>query len=269
MANLAASLTVMLALALDWAEVGVRLLFGLILNLSVYLTNDMYDLDSDLASPSTDHAKAQFLASHSRAARLAQGGLLVLLLGIGAWWSRGLLVTGVLGVTLCWAYSAVLKRVPLVDVTVIGIGGAVSAMVAFPLDSALGWCLAGLLGLYSAVFQTIQIIRDHKADAKIGHQTTAVVLGSRRTVWLQRALLALSAAYAVLVLHRWVGLVLLLGALLPFATEQAARHWNRVRLVLGIGWLALVAWIAWHGASDGFLLSVDRSRLLAPLALVR
>ena len=215
MANLAASLTIMLALALGWAEVGVRLLFGLVLNLSVYLTNDVYDLEGDLASPSTDHAKARFLASHPQAARFAQGALLAMLVGLGAWWSRGLLIAGVVGVGLCWAYSAFLKRVPLVDVAIIGIGGVVSAMVAFPLDSALGWCLAGQLGLYSAAFQSIQVIRDRDADAAYGHKTTAVVLGTRRAVWLQRALLVLSAAYAVLVLHRWLGLMLLVATLLP------------------------------------------------------
>ena len=75
-----------------------------------------------------------------------------------------------------------------------------------------------------------------------------------RTIWL---------------LHRWLGLLLLIAPLLPFDSKRAASHWNRIRLVLGVGWLALVAWIAYYGASDGFLLTVDRSKLVSLLSSVR
>ena len=64
-------------------------------------------------------------------------------------------------------------------------------------NSALGVCMALQLGLFSGVFETIQVMRDADEDAAGGVRTTAVVLGKARTLRLARGLMALEH------LRRW------------------------------------------------------------------
>jgi len=253
MANLAASFTVMAALRLGWQDVAWRLAFGLLLNLSVYLANDWYDIEVDLASPDKNHEKARFLREHRTAAWGAQLVLVVGMAGIALVHSQDLVVPLVAGGGLCWAYSAKLKRIPVADVLTITVCGVAGALVAVPLGSITGWALAGLLGLYAACFQTIQMIRDHDADAAFGVRTTAVRFGVRSAVVLLRVLLAASAVYAVLVLNVWIGLALLVAPAMPIRAGQADRAWNLARLWLGMVWLAMVAWVWWTGTTAGWL----------------
>lgn len=257
MANLAASLTVMAALRLGWDELGYRLCFGLLLNLSVYLANDWYDVEIDLAAPHKDHDKARFLQSHRGAARAAQVLLVAGMAAIAAVHSLDLLVPLVGGAGLCWAYSAKLKRLPIADVATITVCGVAGALVAVPLGSQAGWALAGLLGLYAACFQAIQMVRDHDADAAFGVQTTAVRYGVGPVIALLRVLLLGAALYTVALLHLWIGLALLVTPALPVRPEQADRAWNLARLWLGLVWLALVAQVGWTGATAGLLLQVQ------------
>lgn len=260
MANLASSLTIMLAMGLAVDDIAVRFVFAVGLNLAVYLTNDIYDVDADLASPSKDVEKATFLRAHRPAAWMAVLVPVVLMAGIGCLWNRELLVTLVVAAGVCWAYSARLKRVAFVDLPTILICAVAGSMLAFPLDRMLGWCLAGLLGLFAACFQTVQMVRDHDDDEAFGTRTTAVALGPHATIRLQRALLVGAAVYTALVLHRWVGAAMILTAFLPFRADQANTHWNRIRIALGLAWLAIVAWVSWTGASYGWVLQLDRAR---------
>lgn len=269
MANLAASLSVMVAVALPWGQVAVRLAFGVVLNLLVYLTNDAYDIEVDLASPRKDHEKARFLDEHRPSIRLAQGLLVALLFGIATVWSRGLVVTASVAGALCWAYSARLKRLAGWDVVSVLALTVAGTMLAFPLDSVLGWCLVGQLGLFSVCFQTLQMLRDHDDDRAFGLRTTAVRLGIRRTTGLQRVLMVVSAAYAMAMVHRWVGLALLVAPLLPMRRGGAEAHWNRVRGVFGVAWLAMVAWIVETGGTDGLLVRVAREQVVGWLTAVR
>jgi len=268
MANLAASASLMIAVALPWSDMLVRLLFGLLLNLFVYLTNDAYDIEADLASPRKDHDKARFLAAHRRPVRLAQAGLLAALGAVAAW-SAGLMVTFLVAVPLCWLYCARLKRAAGFDLVTIVACSISGTMLAFPLDSALGWVLAVQLGLFSATFQTIQMIRDHDDDRAFGTRTTAVALGVTRTAALVRAVVVISAAYAIALVHRWLGVLLLLAAVLPFDAAQAARQWNRVRAIFGVAWLGIVAWVVWRGATYGLLSTVSRADVLDVLTALR
>ncbi len=269
MANLAASASLMIAVALPWSEVAVRVLFGALLNLLVYLTNDFYDIRADLASPRKDHDKARFLDQHHGSVRIAQAILFVLLGAVAIGWSRGLFVTFLLASALCWTYCARLKRVAGLDLLSIIVCSVAGTMLAFPLDSALGWVLAGQLGLFSACFQTIQMIRDHDDDLAFGTRTTAVAIGVKGSTLLQRALMLASAAYALALVHRWLGLALLIAPLLPADPARATRHWNRVRAIFGVVWLAMVAWIAWHGTTDGLVAAVPRSQIVSWLVAVR
>lgn len=269
MANLAASASLMVAVAMPWADVAVRLAFGTLLNLLVYLTNDYYDIQADLASPRKDHDKARFLETHRGSVYIAQALLLALLAALAVAWSRGLVVTFLLASVLCWAYCARFKRVAGLDLAAIMICSVTGTMLAFPLDSALGWILAGQLGLFSGCFQTIQMIRDHDDDRAFGTRTTAVQLGIPGSVLVQRALMLASAVYAIALVHRWVGLLLLVSPLLPTNGQNVSSHWNRVRLVFGLTWLGMVAWVAWHGATHGAVLSVSQSDLVAWLTPIR
>jgi 4-hydroxybenzoate polyprenyltransferase len=266
MANMFAAAAIMLALGLGWLDMGVRFAFGVLLNLLAYLTNDYFDVDQDLESPNKDHAKTRFLKEHMRAALGAQIGLAVFLAAAAIAWSPDLLAALVCGAGICWIYSWKLKRVPYVDVLAMIVWGVTMPLVGLPLDRALGWLLVGQLALFSACFESIQVIRDHDEDLAKGVRTTAVRLGIPATRVLLRGFMILSAAYAALFLHRWIGLALLACLFLPLDPRRADVYWNRQRFLMGIVWLALIAWIWWTGAADGWLLGLDHGATIPCLA---
>ncbi|MFY0537922.1 hypothetical protein [Nannocystis pusilla] len=187
MANMGGALLIMLALRLSPLDVVVRLGFAFLLNLLVYLNNDFLDLPTDLRSPERDDANTRYLRDHRSAAvgpssassaRCSSSPAC----GTSACWSRWS------SAAACWLYSARLKHVAGADITAMMVWGAAMLTVAFPPTHVLGWVLAGLLALDSAVFETIQVIRDHDADRDTGVRTTAVALGVPRTLALARGL---------------------------------------------------------------------------------
>ncbi|MBI3203344.1 MAG: UbiA prenyltransferase family protein [Myxococcales bacterium] len=259
MANLAGAISVMVALRLGAADLAVRTGFALLLNLLAYLTNDYCDLDRDLRSGRAQE-KTRFLAEHRRAALWAQWALAALLSAIALLYSPGLLVALVLGAGLCWLYSAKVKRVPFADVLAMAVCGGAMALVAVPLDRELGWLLVVQLGLFSGAFELIQVLRDRQEDAESGVVTTAVKLGEARTLLLLRLWMGLSAAFATLTLHRFVGPVLALSLLLPYGQSGAKTYWNRVRLVFGLAWLAIIVAMVLSGHSHGLWLGSESLR---------
>lgn len=255
MANLAGAVSVMVALRLPIADVAVRTGFALLLNLLAYLTNDYCDLERDLETGRAE-AKTRFLAEHRRAALGVQIGLGALLSVLALAWSPGLLLALVLGEGLCWLYSAKVKRVAYADVLVMAVCGGAMALCAVPLDRPLGWLLVAELGLFSGAFELIQVLRDRREDADIGVVTTAVKLGERTTLALLRVWMLLTAAFATLFLHRYVGPALALAVLVPYGQSGAKTYWNRVRLVFGLVWLGIIATTTLEGRSDGLLTQV-------------
>lgn len=251
MANMGGALVIMLALRLPPSEVAVRLGFASLLNLLVYLNNDHLDLDADLRSPSRDDPNTRFLAAHRGASVAAQLGLVGALVAVALAWDVGLLVPLVVGGGVCWLYSARLKHVPCADIPAMAVWGAAMLTVAFPPEHAAGWALALLLGLDSAVFETIQVIRDHDADARTGVRTTAVALGVPRTLLLARVLLVVGAVYAALLVHPLAAVPPVLAVTLPLGRPD--RYWNRIRLLLGLAFLAAAGWVYVHGATAGLL----------------
>lgn len=241
MANIAGALAIAVACHLSWAEIGFRGLFAFGLNLLVYLNNDWYDLDDDLGAAAKDQHKNAYLASHLGAALVAQIGLFGLLVALAVWWGGGLLVALLAGAGVCWAYSARLKRVPVCDVLAMIAWGMAMPMVGLAPGHPEGWLLLWQLGLFSGVFESIQIIRDHDADAAAGVRTTAVYLGVARAGALVRVLLLGSAIYAGIWFAWWIALFPLAAALLPISREQIDRYWHRVRVLLGIALLAEAA----------------------------
>lgn len=254
MANIAGAAAIAFALQLPLPEFAVRVGFAFGLNLLVYLNNDYLDLAADLRVPGRDDVKTRFLRDHRRAGVCAQLGLLALLLGVCVW-MPGLLVPLVLGGGVCWAYSAWLKAMPYADVAAMIAWGVAMPLCGAPPESALGWALAGWLGLFSGVFEGIQVIRDHDADAATGVRTTAVALGVARTLVLVRVMLGVSAVYGALVVSPWLAALPALAILVPF-DRDVTRTWNRVRGVLGVAFLGAVGWVWWSGETAGVLVRV-------------
>lgn len=246
MANMAGALAIMLALHLPGLEIGVRLVFAFLLNVLVYLNNDFYDVADDLASQDKDQRKTEFLRTHRDAAVRAQLGLVGVLVAVGLWWGGGLLWAGLLGGGVCWAYSARLKRVPYVDVMAMVAWGVAMPMVGLPIDRLEGWVLLGQLGLFSGVFESIQVLRDHDEDSALGVQTTAVVLGKPRTRRLIQVMLALAGLYAAVFVHPLLAVLPAIAAVMPMRANDPSLYWNDVRLMLGITFLIECAVVWWR-----------------------
>jgi len=266
MANFAAAVSVVIALGLTWRDAVWRVIAAAGMNLLVYLNNDYLDLPADLASINRRGFETSFLAAHRRAALMAHGVLIAGLAVVGVVAGWGVLLAITSAVVAAFLYSARGKRVPFADLALIATGATGLGMVAAPLDSLLGWCLALQLGLIATCFQVIQSLRDIREDKLFGIRTTAVFLGVDRTVLLARAIVLLNAAFAACALHRWFGLGLAVAALLPCRRDHVDRFWNLVRLVFGVGWLFIVGSVVVNGRAWGWLLEAatdDRIQALS------
>ncbi len=259
MANLAAAVAVMLALHTPWLDLVLRTAFGAGLNLLAYLTNDYCDVEQDFAE-GRELSKTRFLREHLGAALGAQLGLGALLAAAALLYEPGLLLPLGLGAGVCWAYSAKLKALPAVDILSMVVWGISMPLIAFPLGNKLGWLLALQLGLFSACFESIQVLRDHDQDARAGVRTSAVVFGPEATRRLVRICMLLAMLYGVLVVDRYAGLALAVALLVPQPgaaedTGAVSRYWNRIRLVQGLSWLALLTGVFLRGTNHGWLSS--------------
>jgi 4-hydroxybenzoate polyprenyltransferase len=242
MANLAGAAALALALALPVDELAVRLVFGVLLNLLVYLNNDFHDRDVDLAAGGRERDKTEFLVANLGAAIRAQLACLLALVVIAVVWGGGLWMPLVLGGGVCWIYSALLKRRPVVDVIAMVAWGVAMPMVGVPADRiATALPLLLLLGVFSGVFESVQVLRDHDADRSQGVRTTAVVLGPARTAVVARALIILAAVHALRCFGPLVAAPTVLAAVLPMGGASPERVWNRLRLLCGLSF-ALACW---------------------------
>ncbi|MCR9166489.1 MAG: UbiA family prenyltransferase [Nannocystaceae bacterium] len=250
MANLGAAGVIAVALALSLGDLVVRVSFGALLNLLVYLNNDYLDVVEDGASPTKDAEKTRFLAEHRGAAVRSQLGMLALLLIIAWAWGDGLIWPLLFGGGICWAYSAFLKHWPFVDVLAMMVWGVAMPWVAVPPGSDAGWALLLQLGLFSGVFETIQVMRDHDEDGVAGVRTTAVVLGMERTRWLLRGLLLAAGLYAAVTFGWWLAVLPWSVLALRIPEGDLSPYWNRVRLLLGATLLIECA-LVYLGAASG------------------
>jgi 4-hydroxybenzoate polyprenyltransferase len=210
-----------------------------------------------LNSADKDAAKARFLASNLGAARGAQIFLLLVLIAGAAVYDLGLLAPLIGGGGICWWYSAHLKRRPYLDVIAMMIWGLAMPLCGVPLGSVLGWCLALQLALFSGVFESIQVMRDADEDAlQEGVRTTGVVLGKARTLLLARVLMVACSVYAALVLHPIAALLSVGALVVPFDPTRVERYWTQVKMVYGVTWLFICAWVFFSGHSSGVLWSL-------------
>ncbi len=257
MANLAGALSIMFVLGLPLLDVGIRVLFALLLNLLVYLNNDYCDITWDLQADSRDRQKTQFLRQHLGAAVAAQLLLLAGLIAFALAYGGGLLLALGCGGGVCWAYSALLKRRPGFDVLAMTLWGVAMPMVGFAPEWLIGWCLAGQLGLFSAVFESIQVLRDHDEDFATGVRTTGVWLGPQKNLWLIRGLIIAAALYMGLVIHGFLGIVVGLAVLVPCRKDAVTTYWTRIRMIFGLAWLTACLSCYLYGATSGLLYSVQ------------
>jgi 4-hydroxybenzoate polyprenyltransferase len=239
--NLFGTVSLLVARGATIPELAVRTTFAAILNLWIYLLNDLYDVRLDLDSPGKERGKSEFLARHRRAAAFALALMLVVLLAMAVLHSRILVVALLANVALDFVYSGWLKRVPFVDVVLNAAWGfSMTLCGVLERDLHVSLKLAGFMGLVAACFEVIQVIRDEPADRAAGLRTTGTVLGTGGSRWLFRALALGTAAYAVVLLHSWAALALLLALVLPLAPARAARSWDLARVLFALVWIALL-----------------------------
>jgi len=253
MANLAAATSLALALGLPFADVVVRTAFAFVLNALVYLNNDYLDIEIDLHSADKDRTKSQYLALHKNAALVAQWALIALLVGVALVYDRGLFVPLIAGGGICFWYSAQLKHRPYLDIIAMIIWGITMPLCGTPITHPTGLWMAVQLGLFSGVFETIQVMRDADEDAAEGVRTTGVVLGKRRTLILARVQMVLCSAYAALFMQPWAAAISSLALVVPFSERGIEKYWTRVKLLYGVAWLALCALVFWTGARAGLV----------------
>jgi len=257
MTNLAAAAVLMVVLRVTADELAGRLAFGLGLNVLVYLNNDFHDVEDDLAG-GRDNEKSSFLATHMKAAVIAQIVLLAALAAAAALWNDELLVPLVAGGGICWLYSAWLKRVPGLDVVAMTIWGAAMPMVGVPLDAPAGWILAAQLGLFSTVYEHIQVLRDREEDARRDNRTLAVALGEKRTRISLRLAILLAGAFAMTCVSVWAAIPIALALVLPVSADVSA-YWNRMRFLLGLALLVECAFVYQSGTTAGLVLQLPVS----------
>lgn len=253
MANLAGAGSIAVALQLPIGDIVFRTAFCFVLNALVYLNNDYIDIQIDLNSADKDAEKSRYLAQNKRAALHAQLGLVGLLFAAALVYDLGLLVPLVLGGGICWWYSAQLKHRPGWDIVAMIIWGVTMPLCGSPVTHPVGLFMALQLGLFSGVFETIQVMRDADEDAEEGVRTTGVVLGKKRTHQLARLQMLGCTAYALLFMQPWAAGVSLFALVLPFSDHNIEQYWTRVKLVYGVSWLVICGWVFFYGQRAGLL----------------
>lgn len=239
--NLVTSITLAIAIGLSAGDVAHRLAFGLVLNLFVYLVNDCFDVDVDAQAEGRDRARTQFLAQNLTAGVVSCVLLAAACAVIAGLHSRALLVVLAINIVVIVAYSRILKRTPIGDLLCMAAWGASMALVGAPFDDLRAMRLVGLLALLCVVTEGVQVIRDVDSDRRASIRTTAVVLGIPLTANITRTFAIISAVYATVFVHRYLGPVLVLAVFPRLDTEHASRSWDRLRVLFGGTWLAVMA----------------------------
>jgi 4-hydroxybenzoate polyprenyltransferase len=242
--NLFVTVSMMVAFSIPLPDMAIRVVFAGLLNMFIYLVNDVFDIQVDLTSPLKNRQMASFLAEHRSAAWTAvaiEGLLMATVAAVHAvrYQSALLPIAFLANVVLIFAYSAYLKRIPFADVLAMALAGATTTMVGI-VESALGYRLLGLLAILCAGYQIIQLIRDAPADSESNVKTTAVLIGAARAAWLFRVLVIGAAAYGFFLVGSYLPFALALGVMFPLSVEKAERAWDLARVLFGTVWLALL-----------------------------
>jgi 4-hydroxybenzoate polyprenyltransferase len=254
MANLFASISLMLLSSFPISEMAIRVFYGLCLNALVYFVNDYYDVEIDLQNPKRDRERVLFLSNHRFHALFSLFFLFFLLFLWALFYSKGLFIPLMGGVITCWLYSSWLKKVPIADIVSMALWGGIMSTTGIKPDSTHGWLLIAQLALFSACFESVQTIRDRLGDKSAGIKTTAVFLGITGARNLTKVLICLSSVYAILFLHRILGFFIAVPAFfLPIEQEKTEIFWNRIRVIFGLTWLAMILHFYIDKSTFGFI----------------
>ncbi len=262
MANLVSAFFIMLAIQLTAVDITVRLFFGFLLNLLIYLNNDYCDIKIDLNSGKKDKTRTIFLHEHRLEALLSQIFLVALLSTIALLYDFGLFFVFLASASICWLYSSKMKNIAFVDIGLMIIAVTLLSMIAAPLDNLLGWCLAFQLGLIAGAFQSIQVMRDIDDDRHSNVQTTAVVIGFKNTKRIFNALILISSIFAAITLNYWVAGLLSLAVFIPCKHDNMSQFWNQVRLITSAVWLCILTGIYLHQTSNGLIWSIHKNQAI-------
>jgi len=245
--NLFVTASMLVAFGLPWPDAVLRGAFALLLNMYIYLINDVCDIELDSVSPRKDRQRVAYRSQHRGAAWGALGAeatLLAVAAGVhlrlfGSWL---LPLSLAINTVVIFVYSRWLKRVPFADVAIMALAGASTTMVGVPMRP-LGWKLLGLFAMLCAGYQVIQLARDLQEDRAKSLRTTAVLLGERGARVLFATIAVGAALYGTLIINSPVAAALAAGALLPLTVAKAERTWDLTRLLFGMVWLGLLAQI--------------------------
>jgi 4-hydroxybenzoate polyprenyltransferase len=217
----------------DAATVIVVALVTSVLLVALYLYNDVVDRDIDAYNPKKIAAQRQALAERPRFFLLIALATQVAAAAAAWWWlgrAAGLGAASLL--VLNPFYSGIGKRVPGLDVIVVGAMGA--ALVALGTASPSLLLLAGVMTGISHAFQTSV---DRGADLAAGVRSSGTAPASLRTfIWMALTVALAAAAYPNF------GIAGCASALFPFwvsrRLEDANLAWTLSRLYFGVLWLA-------------------------------
>lgn len=242
--NLVVTFSMMVAFGLSWPDLIYRGIFALVLNMYIYLINDVFDVHVDLASPGKDQVKTIYISKHPKSAWLAVvlEALILIALSIGHYFLYQnilLILAFVINTVVIIGYSRWLKRIPFLDVGIMAVAGASTTMMGVP-TNALGYSILGFLAILCASYQIIQLVRDMEVDQKEGVHTSAVLLGAKASRIGFIFLVIGGAIYGILLLKSFAPLGLLAGIVFPLTPEKAERSWDYARLVFGLVWLAIL-----------------------------
>ncbi len=198
----------------------------------MYALNDWWDARNDAKNPRKDRDLARTLVTHRRPFGVV---LLVLhLAAIGVAFALGPTVAALTTAVLAanGAYTAIFKGIPVIDVALVGVWGALFASLVGPCSVVVA------VGAMTAVSHVFQAMGDRDADLEAGVTTTAV---SRAL-----ALAVLGGCCIVLAcgLHALIGNLAFVG-FVPLALALVLRRsvvaWVASKAVFGLAWL-LVLW---------------------------
>lgn len=192
------------------------LIAGLAAHISVNALNEYFDFRSGLDF--LTH-KTPFSGGTGTLIAHSQGSHYALILGvvtlvivsiIGLWlsyqYSWQLLLLGLPGVAMIYAYTEYINRKPLLCLLAPGVGfGLMMTLGAFWVFAGYltpgSWILAGIITLLVSNLLLLNQFPDVEADAQVGRRHLPIVIGRYRSAWLFTFMLI--SSYLLLILGVW------------------------------------------------------------------
>lgn len=259
MANLVGSISIMAGLHYSTGEIMIRGIFAMLLNMAVYLVNDLIDVEIDLHGGKRQKRKVILLKENKKSALAAIIIIALILFIFCIAYNLSLFIPLAGGIGICWLYSAYTKNIPFVDVISMTIWAVAMVSTGVKLHSINGWLLAFQLGLYSSCFEMIQTMRDVNEDSRACIKTTAVFLGPKRSKLLLSILMLSASIYCYLFINKILSIISMFAIIIPLPEnstnpDSMQKYWNKIKAIYGLLWLAIIITV-WHGRAPAGLLN--------------